>query len=204
MSGPEVIGGISAVIGIIDASIKIYNSARKDSKLSETFTTVCRQLPILLDTLWMCKDLLEPIIDSLPADVCTALEQILDACDDKAGKLQHIFKKDLPGEEDAWEKRYVMNRSARARSKGFMLGGDSRQGWLGWDEGGEYRANRYTSCIHKLTTRFSCRDGVNLDLYTLSVPSGLSWSMICPTDHPGSQISHVTDYVPLSPSASPS
>ncbi|KAK5548612.1 hypothetical protein LTR46_011963 [Exophiala xenobiotica] len=37
MSGMEVIGAISAVISIIDASIKIYESAQKDSKLSETF-----------------------------------------------------------------------------------------------------------------------------------------------------------------------
>jgi hypothetical protein len=32
MSGVEVIGPISAVIGILDASVKIYNSAQKDSK----------------------------------------------------------------------------------------------------------------------------------------------------------------------------
>lgn len=35
MSGLEVIGGISAVIGVIDASIKIYNGAHKDLKLSQ-------------------------------------------------------------------------------------------------------------------------------------------------------------------------
>jgi hypothetical protein len=32
MSGVEVIGAISAVFGILDASVKIYNSAQKDSK----------------------------------------------------------------------------------------------------------------------------------------------------------------------------
>jgi len=37
MSGLDVIGGISAIIRVIDASIKIYGRARKDLKLTETF-----------------------------------------------------------------------------------------------------------------------------------------------------------------------
>jgi N-terminal domain on NACHT_NTPase and P-loop NTPases len=107
MSGLEVIGGISAVIGIIDASIKLYDSARKDLKLSETFEAVGRRLPIILDTLQTCKNHLEPIKGSMPADVCEALEKILDDCDEKAGKLRQIFEKALPGEKDTWEKRYL-------------------------------------------------------------------------------------------------
>jgi hypothetical protein len=55
MSGVEVIGAISAVIGILDASVKIYNSAQKDLKLSETFEAVGNRLPILLDTLQTCE-----------------------------------------------------------------------------------------------------------------------------------------------------
>ncbi|KAK5280119.1 hypothetical protein LTR14_012284, partial [Exophiala xenobiotica] len=107
MSGMEVIGAISAVISIIDASIKIYESAQKDLKLSEAFKIVGSRLPILLDTLQTCKSHLQPIRDSLPADVCEALEKILEACDERAGKLRQIFEKVLPGEHDAWEKRYV-------------------------------------------------------------------------------------------------
>jgi N-terminal domain on NACHT_NTPase and P-loop NTPases len=96
-----VIGAISAIIGILDASIKIYDRARKDVKLPEIFQTVGRRLPILLDILCMCKDHLEPVKDSLPADVCAALDKILDVCDEKAGKLRQIFEKVLPGEDDA-------------------------------------------------------------------------------------------------------
>lgn len=106
MSGLEVIGGISAVIGIIDASIKIYDSAWKDLKLSETFTTVGRQLPIIFDILRICKNHLESSAGSLAAHVCEALEKILDACDEKARKLREIFEKVIPGENDGWEKRY--------------------------------------------------------------------------------------------------
>ena len=47
MSGLEVIGSLSAIIGIINASIRIYDSARKDLKLSEAFDTVGRRLPII-------------------------------------------------------------------------------------------------------------------------------------------------------------
>ena len=107
MSGLEVIGGISAVVSIIDASIKIYNSARKDLKLSEAFEAVGHRLPIILDTLQTCKSHLEPIQGSMPADVCEALQQILDACDQKAGKLREIFEKVIPGGHDGWEKRYL-------------------------------------------------------------------------------------------------
>jgi hypothetical protein len=107
MSGLEVIGGISAIIGIIDASIKIFDSARKDLKLSETFEAVGKRLPIILDTLQTCKNHLQPIQGSLPTDVCDALEKILEACDEKVERLRKIFEKVIPGEEDGWDKRYV-------------------------------------------------------------------------------------------------
>ncbi|KAJ5438022.1 uncharacterized protein N7458_009020 [Penicillium daleae] len=106
MSGLEVIGAISAVISIIDASVKVYDSARKDLKLPETFDTVGRRLPIILDTLNTCKSNLEPSKDTMSEDVCQALGKIIDVCDEKARKLREIFEKTMPGEKDTWEKRY--------------------------------------------------------------------------------------------------
>ncbi|KAI2822751.1 hypothetical protein CBS133816_9241 [Aspergillus niger] len=106
MSGAEVIGGISAVIGIIEASVKIYNNARKDIKLSETFKIVGCRLPIILDTLRSCKRHLEPVQDSIPTDAREALKEIIKACDQKARKLREIYGKVIPGEKDTWEKRY--------------------------------------------------------------------------------------------------
>jgi hypothetical protein len=106
MSGLEVIGGISAVISIIDASIKIYNSARKDIKLSKTFETVGRRLPIILNTLETCKNDLKTGEGSMTKDVCQALKKIFDSCNEKAGKLKVIFEDTMPGEKDTWEKRY--------------------------------------------------------------------------------------------------
>jgi hypothetical protein len=107
MSGLEVIGAISAVIAILDSSIKIYDNAQKDLELSETFKTVRYRLPVLLDTLHTCESDLQPVKDSLPADVCEGLETILTRCDETAGRLRAIFEKVLPGEADTWHRRYV-------------------------------------------------------------------------------------------------
>lgn len=107
MSGLEVIGGISAVISLLGASIKIYDSAQNDAKLSETFEVVRRRLPVILHILQKCKDDLEPGKYSMPSDVCVALERILDACDEKARKLREIFERVVPGEKDTREKRYA-------------------------------------------------------------------------------------------------
>jgi hypothetical protein len=107
MSGLEVIGAISAVIAILDSSIKVYDSAQKDLKLSETFKTVRSRLPVLLETLKTCASALQAVEDFLPVDVCEALETILTRCDDTAGKLRQIFEKVLPGKADTRQERYV-------------------------------------------------------------------------------------------------
>ncbi|PKY07197.1 TPR-like protein [Aspergillus campestris IBT 28561] len=107
MSGLEVIGSISAVITLLEASIKIYDSAQNDIKLTKTFKVVGRRLPVILHILQKCKKDLEPGNDSMPPDVCNALDDILAACDEKAKKLREIFEKVIPGEKDAWDKRYA-------------------------------------------------------------------------------------------------
>lgn len=107
MSGLDVISSISAIISLLDASIKIYDSAQKDIKLSATFDVVRRRLPVLLHTLETCKNHLKLRKDAIPGDVCEALEKSLDACDAKASNLRGIFEKIIPGESDTWEKRYL-------------------------------------------------------------------------------------------------
>lgn len=106
MSGLEVIGAISAVIGIVDASIEVYRNVRQDVKLPDTFHVVGRRLPIIRDTLDTCKSHLQPIQDSLPADVCKALEETLEGCKERAKTLRGIFEDVLPAENDRWKERY--------------------------------------------------------------------------------------------------
>lgn len=102
-----MLGGISAIISLLDASIKIYDSAQHDIKLSATFEIVRLRLPILLHTLEICSKHLGSRQDVISEDVCEALEHILDSCDAKASNLRAIFEKIIPGESDTWDKRYL-------------------------------------------------------------------------------------------------
>ncbi|OQD96542.1 hypothetical protein PENSOL_c015G00659 [Penicillium solitum] len=103
----EVIGAISAVITIIETSIKTYDSTQKDIKLSETFEVVRRRLPIIRDTLETCKSHIEAKADSVPENVCDALEKTLEDCDTKATNIRAIFEKIIPGQSDKWMERYL-------------------------------------------------------------------------------------------------
>ncbi|KAJ5442003.1 hypothetical protein N7445_005010 [Penicillium cf. griseofulvum] len=106
MSGVEVIGAISAVISLIETSINIYNSARKDLELPETFAAVGSRLPVIINILQTCKDDLGREEDSMSSDVAKGLENIVDACDAKARKIRDVFEKVIPGAKDGWRKRY--------------------------------------------------------------------------------------------------
>lgn len=107
MSGSDVIDGISAVIAIIDYSIQTYKSAPKDLEFSKTFETIGRRLPRILLILRTCQSHLDSIQGSLLTDVCEVLEKTLDTCGEKAAKLRGIFEKVIPGDKDAWKKRYI-------------------------------------------------------------------------------------------------
>lgn len=106
MSGFEVLGAISGVIGILNSSIEVYDGVKKDKKLPETLKIVRSRMPVILDTLRICADKLRPNEHSMPVDICDALDDILSACKEKAGKLERIFKNVIPAETDSWE-RYL-------------------------------------------------------------------------------------------------
>ncbi|KAE8341959.1 hypothetical protein BDV24DRAFT_162839 [Aspergillus arachidicola] len=107
MSGVELLGVLSAVITLLDATTKLYH-ARKDIRLSETFEVAARRLPVLLHILQTFKSTLEPLKDSLSSDVCQALEETLNNCEEKARSLSEIFTKVLSGPTDSvsWRQRY--------------------------------------------------------------------------------------------------
>lgn len=107
MSGLEVLGGISAVIAIIDGSIKVWESAQRDSKLSRTFETVANRLPVLRDTLQTCHEHFQRV-PCLPADVADSLTKTIRSCESKADKLQTIFQETIPGDDNRWHERYRM------------------------------------------------------------------------------------------------
>ena len=119
MSGLEVIGGITAVITIIDTSVTVWEGARKDLKLSETFVTVANQLPILRETLQTCQEHLKPLQSTLPEDVATGLSNIVKDCDRKARKLCTIFEETISSEDDQWYERY--RKVAKRLGKGSKV-----------------------------------------------------------------------------------
>ncbi|KAL4804195.1 P-loop containing nucleoside triphosphate hydrolase protein [Aspergillus unguis] len=103
----EVIGGISAVIGLLDTSIDLFKRTQKDLKLSETIETVGRQLPIIRNTLEQCQAHIRPRTDTIPEDVGEAIAKTLDACESKATNLKKIFAKITPDQGDSWPTRYA-------------------------------------------------------------------------------------------------
>ncbi|RMZ90383.1 hypothetical protein DV736_g2368, partial [Chaetothyriales sp. CBS 134916] len=119
MSGLEVIGGISAVIAIIDGSVKVWDSARKDLQFSATFETVANRLPILRDTLQTCHNYFELIQTDLPADAVQGMVKTVESCKSKAEKLGTIFNETIPGENDQWYERY--RKVARRLGKGSKV-----------------------------------------------------------------------------------
>lgn len=105
MSGLEVLGGISAIIALIDASIKIFDGTRSDIVLPETFETMRTRLPIISNILETCKSDLEPVKDSVPVSLGEALKTQICACEKKATMLKEIFEKIISGESDTWRER---------------------------------------------------------------------------------------------------
>lgn len=106
MSGLEVIGGISAVISILDASKRIYDNVQKDINLPKTFEVVGRRLPVIKHTLEICISNLQPNTDLIPEAVCDDLGDLIYVCQTQAKHLEEIFQKVLPGPNDTLNKRY--------------------------------------------------------------------------------------------------
>lgn len=106
MTGLEVIGGISAVITIIEASVKIWDNAQKDIKLPETFKVVAHRLPLLLATLQICHDQLDPVKDTLPPDIVESFQGVVKNSKAQARLLRDIFEETIPGEDAKRLDRY--------------------------------------------------------------------------------------------------
>ena len=119
MSGLEVVGGIGAIIGIIDASIKAWDNARKDLKLNKTYETVVNRLPILRQTLETCQTNFERIANDIPAGAAQDLLDSIKSCESKADKLNTIFEETIPSEGEQWYERY--RKVSRRLGKGSKV-----------------------------------------------------------------------------------
>jgi len=119
MSGTEanlVLGLISSVIAIIEASQKTYEAARNAQGLHEAFRKVAANIPLVLDTLREAERVQETAVKHLETKDATqqqaiaktsiAVKPVIEACKQNAQALQKIFEAVLPSDGASWLERY--------------------------------------------------------------------------------------------------
>ncbi|RYP50627.1 hypothetical protein DL768_003909 [Monosporascus sp. mg162] len=114
MSGAEVIGLISGIIAIVDATVKVYGAATDASGLPEAFRDVAKRLPLVQETLQTARGHLNTA-DPDKA-FCNAIKPVLEDCEDKTKRLAAIFEKVVPQAEASRIERYLL--AARTLGKG--------------------------------------------------------------------------------------
>lgn len=105
MSGAEVIGVISGVIAIVDATVKIYNAANDASGIPEAFRDAALRLPLVRKTLQTVSENNDSIPDE---EWCVAIKPIVQRCKDRATQLEEIFKDVVPQADASRMERYVL------------------------------------------------------------------------------------------------
>ncbi|KAL6789204.1 hypothetical protein J3E68DRAFT_105386 [Trichoderma sp. SZMC 28012] len=113
MSGAELIGIISGIISILDASLKIYEAVEDASGLPRCFRNVVARLPVVQDTLETARAALEEVEDKGDEEELSklksrdALVKILESCYDKAAMLNKTLQTIMPTQGASKTKRYV-------------------------------------------------------------------------------------------------
>jgi DNA-directed RNA polymerase subunit F len=105
MSGAEaafIVGLISGVISIIDATKKIYDAAKDAEGQPEAFRQVAARLPLVIEILHSAEERARALNETAQE----ALEHILKSCKANAEKLQEIFQKVIRKNDDKWYDRY--------------------------------------------------------------------------------------------------
>ncbi|RYP42862.1 hypothetical protein DL768_010175 [Monosporascus sp. mg162] len=114
MSGAEVIGLISGIIAIVNATIKVHDAAANASGLPEAFNDVATRLPLVRNTLQIiCGHLNTTSPDE---ESCKVMKPVLERCEDRARRLEQIFEKVVPQADASRMERYW--RTARTLGKG--------------------------------------------------------------------------------------
>jgi hypothetical protein len=106
MSGAEVIGIISAIIAIVDATVKVYDAATDASGLPEAFRDVAKRLPLVQETLKTARGYLNTI--NPDEAFCNAMKPVLEDCAAKATRLGMIFDRVVPQADTPRLERYLL------------------------------------------------------------------------------------------------
>ncbi|KAL5083048.1 hypothetical protein Trisim1_002243 [Trichoderma cf. simile WF8] len=113
MSGAQLIGVISGIMSIVDASLKIYEAVEDASGLPRCFRNVAARLPVVQDTLETAREALEEEEDKEDKEELPrlksrdALVKILESCYDKATMLNKALQTIMPTQGASKTKRYV-------------------------------------------------------------------------------------------------
>jgi hypothetical protein len=105
MSGAEavfVVGLISGVISIIEATKTVYDAAKDAKGQPAAFRQVAARLPLVIEILRSATERLQ----SLDETAQEALEGFLESLKKKAEKLEKIFRKVIRKDDDKWFDRY--------------------------------------------------------------------------------------------------
>ena len=105
MSGAEagfVVGLISGVISIIEATKTVYDAAKDAKGQPEAFRQVATRLPLIIQILHSAEEKARVLDDTAQE----ALEPILESCKAKAENLKKTFQKVIRKDNDKWYDRY--------------------------------------------------------------------------------------------------
>jgi hypothetical protein len=108
MSGAEavtILGVISSVISIVDGTKQVYDAATSAEGLPAAFREVATRLPIISNILGKTVRYIKE--DRVSADAYEGVKQVIQACQDKATKLDVLFRKVIPGENASRRERYI-------------------------------------------------------------------------------------------------
>ncbi|KAM6483391.1 hypothetical protein HDV62DRAFT_326311 [Trichoderma sp. SZMC 28011] len=108
MSGAEVVGLISAIIAIVDATGKFYEAVDSVSGLPRSFRIVAARLPLILEILRAARlNMAGENNDSPWAKSHAAIIKNLEGCNDKAVTLKKILRKSMSADGDSSLRRCI-------------------------------------------------------------------------------------------------
>ncbi|KAI1384072.1 uncharacterized protein F4822DRAFT_418544 [Hypoxylon trugodes] len=107
MSGAEVIGLVSGIISIIDASLKVCGAIGDASGLPQSFRDINARLPLVHDTLETISKGITDENDASLATSRTALTKALESCRDKANALKNVLEAVKPSAGASRMTRYL-------------------------------------------------------------------------------------------------
>lgn len=104
MSGIEILGFISAIIGIIDGASKLWTAIGNTSHLPEAFHEVVRHLPLVRDTLQTIEQRLEQ--RNFDQNTYMSIKPTLTSCADRAERLRNILQEVIAQPDASRIQRY--------------------------------------------------------------------------------------------------